>query len=94
MTKAQHDARAERKRADAEAAGIPPRDDADFRTSCIVDLRGAGGPLLTLEPRRGYVAWRARDETGAVVDCAALKQLLRGIADRLPRMMSMRDAER
>ncbi len=88
MSAAGRDARADRKRAEAEARGEPVRTDEDFRTICTLDLRGAGGPLLTLEPRRGYVSWRARDEAGAVVDCAAIKQLLHGVADRLTRMQS------
>ena len=53
--------RAQERRAQAERdAGIPDRVDADFRTACLLDLRGAGGPLVTLEPRRGYHAWRNR----------------------------------
>ncbi len=84
--------RAQEARAEAERqAGVPDREDADFRRPCMLDLTGAGGPRLVLEPRRGYVAWRARDaDTGELVDCAAIKALLHNIADRLPRMMSER----
>ena len=68
--------RAQERRAQAERdAGIPDRVDEDFRTACLLDLRGAGGPLLTLEPRRGYHAWRMVQD-GKVTDCAALKTLL------------------
>ena len=50
-----------------------------------------GGPCMVLEPRRGYVAWRARDvDSGDVVHIAALKELLHRIADDLPRMLSLR----
>lgn len=60
----------------------------DCRTPIALDLRPAGGPCLVLEPRYGYVAWRARDaESGEVKDCAALKELLHRIADKLPRQM-------
>lgn len=82
--------RAQERKAQAERdAGIPDRVDADFRTSCMVDLRGAGGPLLYLEPRRGYHAWR-RIKDGTVIDCAALKTLLHRIADDLPPTRSPR----
>lgn len=91
---AARDARAEQKRAAAEAAGIPVRTDADCRVPIALDLRFVGGPELILEPRRGYVSWRARDvATGQVVACAALKQLLHGIADDLPRMLAARNWE-
>lgn len=92
MTAATRDARADRKRSEAEARGEPIRDDSDFRRPCVLDLRGAGGPLLTLEPVRGKVAWRARDETGAVVHRAAIKSLLHEVADDMTRMMSFRSA--
>lgn len=76
--------RAQERKAQAERdAGIPDRTDADWRTACLLDLRGAGGPLLTLEPRRGYHAWRMVED-GKVTDCAALKTLLHRIASSLP----------
>ena len=72
-------------------AGIPDRTDCDIRQPITLDLRSAGGPNLTLEPRIGYVAWRARDsDTGQVMRCAALKELLHRIADELPRRLSDR----
>lgn len=70
-------------------AGVPDRSDADFRTACLLDLRGCGGPLLTLEPRRGYHAWRMVQD-GKVTACAALKTLLHRIAGELPRTMGPR----
>ena len=86
--------RAAEARAEAEReAGIPDRAPEDSRQPCVIDLRGAGGPLLTLEPRRGYVAWRQIDESGQVQACAALKTLLHGMADQLPRMLAARTWE-
>lgn len=82
--------RSQESRAEAEReAGIPDRTDADFRTACLLDLRGCGGPLLTLEPRRGYHEWRMVED-GKVTDCAALKTLLHRIADRMPRTLGLR----
>lgn len=85
--------RAAEDRAEAEReAGIP--DDppyTDARRTCTLDLRGAGGPLLTLEPRGGYIAWRQLDESGRVTDCAALKTLLHRLADQLPRTLAARN---
>lgn len=77
-------------RAQAERdAGIPDREPVtDYRQPCTIDLRGAGGPLLTLEPRLGYLAWRQLDKSGQVTDCAAIKTLLHRLADSLPRMLS------
>jgi len=80
--------RAAERRAQAERdAGIHDRDDADCRQPIALDLSSVGGRCLTLEPRRGYVAYRARDvATGEVVAAGALKALLHSIADELPRM--------
>ena len=82
-------------RAQAERdAGIPDREPAtDYRQPCTIDLRGAGGPLLTLEPRLGYLAWRQR-EGEQVTDCAAIKTLLHRLADALPVTMSPARAAR
>lgn len=92
MAASARDARADAKRAAAEDAGIPVRTDADCRVPISLDLRCVGGRDLVLEPRRGYVAWRARDAaTGEVVGCAALKQLLHRLADDLPRMLAARN---
>lgn len=93
MSPAARDARGERQRIEAEARGEPMRDDADFRSSCVLDLRGAGGPLLTLEPVRGKVAWKARDASGAVVRRCAIKAMLHAVADDMTRMQSFRSAE-
>ena len=74
-------------------AGTPDRTDCDLRQPITLDLRSAGGHDLTLEPRRGYVSWRARDnDTGKILHCAALKELLHRIADDLPRRLSDRSA--
>lgn len=62
----------------------------DTRQPITLDLRSAGGPLVTLEPRIGYIGWRVRDEAGQVSECAAIKTLLHRIADRLPRTMGVR----
>jgi hypothetical protein len=85
-------AAAAERRAQAERdAGIPDRTDADCRQPIALDLSSVGGRCLTLEPRRGYVSYRARDiGTGEVVACAALKTLLHKIADDLPRMLGRR----
>lgn len=88
MSQSARDARAERKRAEAEARGEPMRDDADCRRPCVLDLRGAGGPLLTLEPIPRKHAWRARTDDGAVVARGAIKTLLHGQADALARMLA------
>lgn len=88
-TAAQRHRSQERKAQAEREAGIPDRVDADFRTACLLDLRGAGGPLLTLEPRRGYHAWRMVED-GKVIGCAALKTLLHRIADQMPRTMGAR----
>jgi hypothetical protein len=79
---------AQQRAEDERAQGIPDRVDTDMRQPCTIDLRGAGGPLLTLEPRLGYIAWRQRDEAGQVQDCAAIKTLLHRLADTLPRTLS------
>lgn len=58
----------------------------DTRQPIDLDLRCVGGPRVVLEPRAGYMAWRLRDaDTGEVTRCAAIKTLLREIADSLPR---------
>jgi len=66
----------------------------DARVDIALDLSSAGGPRLVLQPRRGYLAYRAVDmDTHEVVACAALKELLHKIADRLPRQMALRNVE-
>lgn len=87
--------RAAELRADAEReADIPDREPIiDARQQIDLDLRTWCGPHLRIEPRMGYVSGRAIDmQTGTAIDCAALKTLLHRIADRLPRMTSLRNA--
>ena len=83
--------RAAERRAQAERdAGIPDRTDDDCRQPIALDLSSVGGRCLTLEPRRGYLAYRARDvATGEVIACGALTALLHQLADGLPRMGRM-----
>jgi hypothetical protein len=86
--------RAARDRADWERGqGIPgPAPLEDTRQAFDLDLRGAGGRLLRIEPRLGSVAWRAVDaESDEVLHFAALKQLLHWVADDLPRWLALRN---
>ena len=81
-------------RADAaRAAGIPdPAPLEDPRQAFDLDLTGAGWRKLRIEPRLGYVAWRAVDaESGVVLHTAALKELLHWVADRMPRWLALRN---
>ena len=72
--------------------GIPDVVIEDGRTSFPLLLKDAGFHDMRIEPRIGYVAWRAVDmETGAVLHHAALKELLHWIADRVPRMLALRN---
>ena len=85
--------RAAEQRAEAErAAGIPDAPLlADIRRPFDLPMAHLGWRDLRIEPRAGYVAWRAVDaQTGEVLHCAALKELLRWIAVKLPRMLSAR----
>jgi len=64
----------------------------DCRQPFALPLAAAGWRDLTIEPRLGYVAWRAVDtETGEVLHCAALKELLRWVATQMPRMLAARN---
>jgi hypothetical protein len=64
----------------------------DTRQAFEMDLRSAGGRLLRIEPRWGFVAWRAIDaESGEVLRVAALKELLHWVADSLPRWLALRN---
>lgn len=74
-------------------AGIPDRlPIVDCRQPFDLPLRLAGYRDLRIEPRVGYIAWRAvYVQTGEVLDCAALKTLLRNIAERLPRTIGARN---
>jgi hypothetical protein len=85
--------RAAEARAQAERdAGIPDLPIAqDARDPITLDLRSAGYRHLRIEPRLGYVAWRAVDvDTGEVLHCAAIKELLRWIAGEVPRQLGAR----
>ena len=67
---------------------------ADGRQPFTLDLKAAGFHDLRIEPRIGYVAWRAVDvESAQVLHCAALKELPHWIADRVPRMLAARNYE-
>lgn len=90
----QRAANARWRRAEAEReAGIPDEPIwSDTRQPFDLLLRHAGGRDLRIEPRLGYVSWRARDmQTGEVVHCCALKELLHRIADSLPRTIAARN---
>lgn len=84
----------------AEIAAQHERDDGipdvpmptDCRQPFDMPLAHVGYRDLRIEPRLGYVAWRAVDtRTGEVVHCAALKELLRLIARDLPKMLAARN---
>ena len=87
--------RAHELRADAERdAGIPDRAPADNRQPFALPLKACGYRDLRIEPRIGYVSWRAIDaDTGEALHCAALKELLRWIAGEVPRMLAARNYE-
>ena len=99
--KRQYGTAGQRSRAKARRAqwdlddGIPDRAPmTDARQPFTLDLKAAGFHDLRIEPRLGYVAWRAVDvDSGEVLHCAALKELLHWIADQLPRMLAMRNYE-
>lgn len=64
----------------------------DIRHPFDLPLRHVGYRDLRIEPRFGYVSWRAVDmQTGETVHCAALKELLRLIAGDVPRMVAARN---
>ncbi len=82
------------RRADAERSeGIPDAPlYADTRHPFDLPLQHAGFLDLRIEPRLGYVSWRAVDAaSGEVLHCAALKELLRWIAGQVPRMLAARN---
>jgi hypothetical protein len=70
-------------------AGIPDEPMwQDCRQTFDIQLKATGYRDLRIEPRLGYVAWRAIDaETGEVIHCAAIKELLRWIAKQVPRQL-------
>lgn len=66
----------------------------DTRQPFELPLKHAGYFDLLIQPRLGYVSWRAIDaETGTVLHCAALKELLHWFADRVPRYLALRNFE-
>jgi hypothetical protein len=68
---------------------------SDVRQPFELDLTSYGGPNLRIEPRLGYVACRLIDaDTGCVLRAAALKTILRDLADSLPRTLSSRHETR
>jgi hypothetical protein len=73
--------------------GIPDRAPIeDKREAFELPLKAAGYFDMLIEPRLGYVSWRAIDkDTGTVLHCAALKELLHWIADRVPRYLALRN---
>ena len=82
-------ARADEERSQGTPDPAPPE---DTRAAFDLDLRGAGGRLLRMEPRLGYVSWRAVDaESGEVLHTAAIKELLHKLADDLPRWLALRN---
>lgn len=62
----------------------------DCRQPIEIDLTSAGGQRWILTPRLGYHAWNQVGADGKTLKRAALKTLLRGLADDLPRMMAPR----
>ena len=63
----------------------------DCRRPFTLMLKSAGGKDWHIEPCIGLIAWRAVNlDTGKTEAKAALKTLLRDIADDLPRMLSPR----
>jgi len=81
-------------RAEAErASGIPDRPmPADIRRPFTLPLAHLGFRDVLIEPRFGYVSWRATDEkTDEQLHVAALKELLRWVASQVPRMLAERN---
>ena len=78
---------------DERDAGIPDEPIIeDCRQPFDLPLAGAGFVDLRIEPRRGYVSWRAVDvTTGKVLHCAAMKSLLRWIARKCARTLAARN---
>jgi hypothetical protein len=86
--------RAAEVRADMErAAGIEDRESwPDNRQPFALPFAALGWRDVRIEPRRGYVAWRCVDaESGEVLACKALGELLRWIAAQVPRRLGWRN---
>lgn len=66
----------------------------DRRQPFDLPLSVAGFVDLRIEPRLGYVSWRAVDAaTGQVLHCAAMKSLLRWIARQCVRPLAARNLQ-
>ena len=64
----------------------------DGRDPFPLPFRALGYRDLMIEPRLGYISWRAIDkDSGEVLHCAALKELMRWIMARVPRRMGARN---
>lgn len=82
-------ARAEHERTEC---GIPDRPTwTDSRQPFALDFAHLGWRDVRLEPRQGYIAWRCVDaDSGEVIACKALGEMLRWIAGQVPRQMGSR----
>lgn len=81
-------------RAQAERdAGVPDVPmPSDARQPFDLPLAHLGYRNLRIEPRSGYVSWRAVDaDTGERLHAAALKEMLRWVASQVPRMLAARN---
>lgn len=74
-------------------AGIPDRTaPEDVRQPFDLPLLHLGYKDLRIEPRRGFVGWRAIDlQSGEVIHTAALKEMFRWAARKVPRMIAARN---
>lgn len=82
--------KADRERED----GIPDRQPmVEYRQPFVLEFRALGWKDVRIEPRLGYIAWRCVDETGAVLKCAALGEMLRWIAAQVPRQLGARNLQ-
>ena len=82
------------RRAEAERdEGIPDLPMmSDMRQPFELPLSHFGWRDVVVEPRLGYVGWRAVDaQTREVLHCAASKELLRWIARQVPRLLAARN---
>lgn len=77
--------------AEATREDRPERDEpADCRRPIDLDLTCVGGQRWQMVPRPGMHSWSLVGADGKVARRAALKTLLRGLADGLPRMLAPR----
>lgn len=84
-----------RKADDERADGIPDREPlTDFRQPFCLPFRHLGWRDVRIEPRLGYIAWRCVDaDTGEVIACKALGEMLRWIAGEVPRQLGIRNLQ-